>query len=75
MYNPNLFEASSIARMAKLYELLLKSVVAKPEIRINALIEVLSEADKSQRATEQREFQETSLRKLKKIKRKAVTNV
>jgi len=75
MYNPNLFESSSIARIAKMYELLLKSVVADPEIRVNALNEVLSEAEKSQRAAEQREFQETSQRKLKTIKRKAVTNV
>jgi non-ribosomal peptide synthetase component F len=75
MYNPNLFETSSIARIANMYELLLKSVVANPEIRVNALNEVLSEAEKSQRAAEQREFQETSQRKLKTIKRKAVTNV
>ena len=75
MYNPNLFDSSTIARMARLYEMLLSSVVADPEIRVNALNEVLSEADKSQRATEQKDFQETSQRKLKTIRRKAVTNV
>jgi non-ribosomal peptide synthetase component F len=73
MYNPNLFDPSTIARIAALYEVLLMTVATDPETKLNALRDVLSEAEKQQRQTEQTEFQQISLQKLKKIKRKAVS--
>ena len=73
LYNPDLFEATTIARMAGLYEILLRSVAADPEIKLSSLAGILAEAEKQQRGSEQKEFQEASLRKLQKIKRKVMT--
>ena len=73
LYNPDLFEANTIARMASLYEVLLRSVAANPEMKLSSLAGILAEAEKQQRGAEQKEFQEASLRKLKKIKRKVMT--
>ena len=70
MYNPNLFDRSTIARMASLYEILLRSVVADPEIKVSSISDILADVEKQQRATQEKEFQEASLRKLKGIKRR-----
>jgi len=75
MYNPNLFDRSTIARMASLYEILLRSVVADPEIKLSSISDILADVEKQQRATEEKEFQDASLRKLKGIKRRAISNV
>jgi amino acid adenylation domain-containing protein len=75
MYNPNLFDRSTIARMAGLYETLLKSVAADPEIKLSSISDILAEVEKQQRATEEKEFQDSSRRKLKGIKRRAISNV
>jgi len=72
VYNPNLFDASTIARMASLYETLLRAVASNPETRISALADHLSEAEKHFQASEQKKFQEASIQKLKRIKRKSV---
>jgi amino acid adenylation domain-containing protein/FkbH-like protein len=74
-YNPNLFDASTIARMANSYELLLKTVCADPEIKLEAVFATLGEADKQQRGSEQKTFQEAGLAKLKKARRKVIAEV
>ena len=73
MYNPNLFDASTIARMAALYETLLRSVAADAEIRLETLREQLAESERQLRDHDQKDFQQASLRKLKQIRRKAVS--
>jgi len=72
MYNPNLFDASTIGLMASLYDALLRSVAMDPEITLNALGDRLAEAEKEFRASEQKKFQEASMGKLKGIKRRPV---
>ena len=72
MYNPNLFDASTIAKLAALYQALLRAVSADPEIRIESLAVHLAEEEKRYQANEQKKFQESSVRKLKGIKRKPV---
>jgi hypothetical protein len=72
VYNPNLFDASSIARLAISYEFLLKKACADPEIKVGALFAALEAAEKELRGTEQKKLQQTGLEKLKKVRRKAI---
>jgi amino acid adenylation domain-containing protein/FkbH-like protein len=74
-YNPNLFDASTIARMANSYEMLLKTVCADPEIKLGAVFAALDQADKQQRGSEHKTFQEAGLAKLKKTRRKVIAEV
>ena len=74
-YNPNLFDASTIARMANSYEMLLKTVCADPEMKLGAVFAALDEVDKQQRGSEQKTFQEAGLAKLKKARRKVIAEV
>jgi non-ribosomal peptide synthetase component F len=71
MYNPNLFDASTIARFAELYELLLRSVATEPDAPLNRIYDALGEAEHHLQEAAQKAFQETSLRKLKGARRKA----
>jgi acyl carrier protein len=73
MYNPNLFEAATVGRMAELYEAALRSAAQQPEIAMDALRALLAEAERQRREQEQKGFQQASQRKLKSVKRKAVS--
>jgi non-ribosomal peptide synthetase component F len=73
MYNPNLFDASTIARWAGLYEVLLASAAADPGAKLSSLAEILADAEKQQRAVQQKDFQQASLSKLKKVTRRTPT--
>jgi amino acid adenylation domain-containing protein len=73
LYNPDLFDGTTIARMAGLYQLLLEKATANPAMRLSQLLEVLAEEDQQLRASQHKEFQQLSLQKLKSAKRKAVT--
>jgi hypothetical protein len=73
MYNPNLFDAATVKRMGELYDTVLRNVVQQPEIPMSSLHEILAGAEKERRKQEQKGFQEASLRKLKSVKRKAVS--
>jgi non-ribosomal peptide synthetase component F len=75
VYNPNLFDASTIARMANRYEHLLKTVCADPEIKLRQIFAALDEAEKQNRGSEQKTFQEAGLAKLKKARRKVIAEV
>jgi non-ribosomal peptide synthetase component F len=72
VYNPDLFDAATISRMLTLYRTILETVTANEEVRLSGLLDSLAEAEKQLRAAENREFQQASLQKLKRIKRKAV---
>ena len=72
-YNPDLFDATTIARMAALYQLVLEKATANPAQRLSQLLESLADEDRQHRATQHKEFQELGLHKLKSVKRKAVT--
>jgi acyl carrier protein len=73
MYNPNLFEALTIERVAGLYETLLRSVAADPGLKFSAIHELLGEAERQQRSREEKAFQQASIERLKRLKRKAMT--
>jgi len=72
VYNPNLFDASTIARMAGTYELLLDGIATNPESKIEQLFSKLEEAEQEQRGKEQEEFQKAGQEKLRKIRRRPI---
>ena len=71
IYNTDLFEPSTVARLAKHYETLLGSIAAQPGARLNEL-EMRTEAEKEQLVAELQERQESSVKRLRSIRRKAV---
>jgi acyl carrier protein len=73
LYNPDLFDPTTIARMSNLYQLVLKTVTDNPTLRLDNLIQLLAETEQQERAMLSKEFQEISLQKLKNFKRKAIT--
>ncbi len=75
VYNPDLFDHTAIARMAANFELSLRTAVAQPKIKLDALCATLAGSDKLQRESEQIKFQETGLAKLKKARRKVIAEV
>ena len=75
VYNLDLFEAGTITRMAANFEMLLEAAVADPKIRLSSLSDLLATAEKQQRGSEHKKFQEAGLQKLKKARRKAIAEV
>ena len=75
MYNPNLFDETTVKRAAALFEVLLVQVATAPAVKVESLFEVLSESEKQLRQGESKQFEQISLRKLKEIRRKAVTGL
>ncbi len=75
MYNPNLFDASTIEAMAILYESLLRTVIVDPHIKLSSLYETLAEEERRHSEARQNEFQQASLRKLKQVRRRAAAQI
>ncbi|MBD2183513.1 amino acid adenylation domain-containing protein [Planktothrix sp. FACHB-1355] len=71
-YKTDLFEDSTIARILARLETLLDNIVAQPNINLNALKEILSEADRLQQSIQEQEYQKTVGQKLSNIKRKSL---
>jgi len=70
MYNSDLFDAATIARMSSLYQVALDKVTAAAT-KLSEVVQVLAESERAGRMTENREFQEVSLKKLKMVRRKS----
>ena len=68
-YNADLFDASTIARMIELFEVLLKNIIAQPNMRLEELKAFLAQkilpGNNIQQGRKKQNFQ-----KFKKIKRK-----
>jgi len=71
-YKTDLFEASAIARMVRLYETLLDTVIKQPDIPINSLVEDLENAEKQQQLIQEQEFKKARRKKLGNIRRKQI---
>ncbi|HEX5735288.1 MAG TPA: condensation domain-containing protein [Blastocatellia bacterium] len=69
-YNTDLFEASTIARMAEDYETLLRTVAARPGARLGELQEMLSQENQRKRALRLNELKRSNLQRLKAVRRK-----
>ncbi|HEX5699036.1 MAG TPA: condensation domain-containing protein, partial [Rubrobacter sp.] len=70
-YDADLFEAPAISRMLKHYQTLLTSIVANPDARLDEL-EITSEAEKTEQSLERARRRESSIKKLRTVKRTAV---
>jgi amino acid adenylation domain-containing protein len=70
-YSTDLFDFSTIERLTRHYETLLRSVVADPDARVNSL-EILTEAERQQKLEHKEERRELKLKKLLSVKPKAV---
>jgi amino acid adenylation domain-containing protein/FkbH-like protein len=72
LYNPDLFDATTIARMAGLFRLGLEKATANPAMKLSDLTNALREAEQQDRASQHKEFQAVGLQKLKSVKRKVI---
>jgi amino acid adenylation domain-containing protein len=70
-YNTDLFNPATITRLSKHFEILLQSIVAQPDARINNL-EMLTEVEKKQQMMEQVKQEESKLKKFMQVKPKAM---
>ncbi|MBW4490249.1 MAG: amino acid adenylation domain-containing protein [Trichocoleus desertorum ATA4-8-CV12] len=64
------FDAIAITRLTNLYQTLLETVVAQPDIRLSRLTQVLSETEQQQQQQAEQAFRATQRQKLSQIKRK-----
>lgn len=71
-YKTDLFHASTIARMAEHFQILLELVVTQADTKLNELADLLTAEERNKESHYQRELAEAGARKLKAIKRKAV---
>ncbi|NEQ20723.1 MAG: AMP-binding protein [Microcoleus sp. SIO2G3] len=71
-YKTDLFDATTITRIARHFEILLHQVVKRPELRLNELAAILADADTEQQRITEQEMEATSLQKLKLAKRTAI---
>jgi non-ribosomal peptide synthetase component F len=71
LFNPDLFDATTIARMANLYQIVIEKATGCAELRLSALMQYLHEAEHQSRLTEHVQYEELSLQRLKKITRRA----
>jgi non-ribosomal peptide synthetase component F len=69
VYNLDLFAAKTIARMSDLYACALERATASPDMKLSALMRLLTEAEQRQRASDHQTFQQASLKKLRTTRR------
>jgi hypothetical protein len=72
-YDTDLFDASTITRMLKHFEIILETVVTQPNTKLNELEQILKKIDKQQQIVHQVKQKEVSYQKLKNIKRKVIS--
>jgi amino acid adenylation domain-containing protein len=71
-YNSDLFVQTTITRLLDLFETLIGIVVKQPEARLDTLVEMLTQADRSRLSDKGKAFEEIGLKSLKKARRRAV---
>ncbi|MGB7892399.1 MAG: condensation domain-containing protein [Microcoleus sp.] len=74
-YKTDLFEAATIARMVRGFQILLNQVVIQPDIRIDDLAEILAEAERQHQIEQQKQIQISGIKKLKMAKRKVMKSL
>ena len=71
-YNTDVFSEAAANRLLRLYRILLETVTADPDVRLETLAETLAEADRQQRTAEADVRRAANRDKLKRLGRKAV---
>ncbi len=72
LYKTDLYDATTIRRLALHYERLVESIVARPDARLNSTLTIPTDADRRQHSMEQTHGHGTPLKNLRGIRRKAV---
>jgi acyl carrier protein len=72
VYSTELFEATTIARMAELYQVVIEQATAKPSIRLTELLAAIADEDLQHRVTQHKQLQEKGSQRLKTAKRKSL---
>ena len=72
-YNSDLFDAATIARIAKHFETLLHHVTTRPNTRLDALRDILAAMDRQQLAAIRQQYKEADLQRLKAARRIAIS--
>jgi amino acid adenylation domain-containing protein len=70
-YSADLFNAATIDRMLGHFVILLHDIAARPDARIGSL-ELLTDAEKQEKAEQKREWEESNVQLLMSIKRKSI---
>ncbi|MEH2381704.1 MAG: amino acid adenylation domain-containing protein [Nostoc sp.] len=73
-YNTALYESTTITRFLEQFKTLLSHIVVQPNIRLNTIKEILSEADRQRQLVKEQELQKAALQKLKKSHRRILEN-
>ena len=74
VYSCDLFDATTIARMAGMYQLVLEKATVNPAMRLSGLLDVLAQEDQRQLVAQHQEFRQAGSQKLKTAKRKTVSS-
>jgi aspartate racemase len=69
-YRTDLFEAPLIAQMVRDFETLLCALAVQPDAKLSFLVEIMAKSGRQQQIMKEKQTQEASLQKLKKVKRK-----
>jgi hypothetical protein len=72
VYSTDLFDETTIHRMAAHYETLLTNILERPETRVG-MLEFLTEAERQQLSFEKKERKQSKLKKLMSVEAKAVS--
>jgi len=70
-YKTDLFDKGTIIRMGEYFKMLLSKIVAQPDIKLEGLTEIVSEAEKQRQLKQEQELQKSSIQKLRMTKRKS----
>jgi amino acid adenylation domain-containing protein len=73
VYRSDLFDASTIARMAGMYQTVLERATANPAMRLSELVAILAEENQKHLALQHQEFRQAGSQKLKTARRKTLT--
>jgi hypothetical protein len=71
-YSTDLFNPSTIGRLVNHFKLILHIISTRPEVRLSALMEMLAEAEKREPKVQEKNLADSSLRKLKRVKRRTI---
>ncbi|KAB8332627.1 non-ribosomal peptide synthetase [Scytonema tolypothrichoides VB-61278] len=74
-YKIDLFNATTIAQMVGLFEILLATVVEQPDIKLTNLVEILKEVEKQQQIIKNQELKQERSHQLGQVKRQAITGI
>ncbi|MBD2201843.1 hypothetical protein H6G33_10830 [Calothrix sp. FACHB-1219] len=74
-YKTHLFDKPSIYRLIEHFQVIIQHVVAKPEIKLQEIVELLNQIDREQQQIKKNNLQATERQKLTIAKRRAVRNI